>query len=412
MAISGLARWNLSSACLVLGMTLLFSINEIQCKRIIPLRGGPVGEAIFDVTKFGAKGDGVEDDTQAVMDSWQAACKSPKPARVIFPRNGQFVTSEIVFAGPCTSYMTLDIQGTLLAYDDVSSYSGSAWIQIERVNGILITGGGTINGRGNQVWQYARGSGGGGSLLPTSLVLQTVQNANMHFLNFVDSMGFHSKVTDSTNINISNLKITAPADSPNTDGMHMSSSVNVNITDSVIGTGDDCISIGHGTENILVARITCGPGHGLSIGSLGKRPDETSLRRITIINCTLIGTTNGARIKTYHDSPKIEASSIYFQDLQMLRVKNPIVIDQHYASKKKPKQSNVKLSDVHFRHIWGTTISAIPINLNCSSSSPCDKVELSNINLTPFGRVGPLTSVCSNAKFFVGGSVYPRAPSC
>ena len=100
-----------------------------------------------------------------------------KPARVIFPRNGQFVTSETLFAGPCTSYMTLDIQGSLLAYDDVSSYTSSAWIQIERVNGILITGGGTINGRGNQVWKYAKGSGGGGSLLPTSLVFQTVQNS-------------------------------------------------------------------------------------------------------------------------------------------------------------------------------------------------------------------------------------------
>lgn len=63
MAMSGLARWNLSSACVVLGITLLLTINVIQCKRIIPSRGGPIGEAIFDVTKFGAKGDGVEDDT-------------------------------------------------------------------------------------------------------------------------------------------------------------------------------------------------------------------------------------------------------------------------------------------------------------------------------------------------------------
>ncbi|KAL8513410.1 hypothetical protein ACS0TY_012755 [Phlomoides rotata] len=412
MAIWGSTRWNFTYAHLVLGITLLFTITEIHCKRIIPLRRGPVGEAIFDITKFGAKGNGIEDDTMAIMEGWQAACKSAAPARLVFPRKGQFVASEIVFQGPCTSHMTLDIQGTLLAYSDPSSYTGSAWIQIERVNGILITGGGTINGRGQEVWQYARGSDGSGALLPTSLVLQTVQNAQMNFLNFIDSMGFHTKVTDSNDITINNLRITAPADSPNTDGMHLSSSINVNITDSVIGTGDDCISVGHGTENILIARITCGPGHGLSVGSLGKRPNETNLRRITIINCTLIGTTNGARIKTYHDSPKILATGIYFQDLLMQRVKNPIVIDQHYNSKKTPKQSSVKLSDVHFRNIWGTTISPVPINLNCSSSFPCDKVELSNINLAPFGRVGPLTSTCSNAKFFVGGKVYPRAPAC
>lgn len=109
------------------------------------------------------------------MEGWQAACKSVAPARLVFPRKRQFVASEIVFAGPCKSHMTLDIQGTLLAYNDVSSYSGSAWIQIERVNGILITGGGTINGRGQEVWQYAKGSGGGGSLLPT--VSYNLQNS-------------------------------------------------------------------------------------------------------------------------------------------------------------------------------------------------------------------------------------------
>lgn len=96
-----------------------------------------------------------------------------------------------------------------------------------------------------------------------SLVLQTVTNAKIYNLNFVNSMGFHTKVTDSKDVQIWSIKITAPEESPNTDGIHLSSSVNVRITDSVIGTGDDCVSIGHGTQNILIARIACGPGHGL-----------------------------------------------------------------------------------------------------------------------------------------------------
>ncbi|KAL7125650.1 hypothetical protein ABFS83_14G130900 [Erythranthe nasuta] len=396
-------------ACLVLGLLAL--INVVRCDNYpdFQSRRSLIGETIFDVTKFGAKGDGITDDAMAIIKAWRAACTTVGAAKVLIPR-GEFVAGEVVMAGPCTAQkpITIEIQGNLLAYDDMSVYTRGAWIMIEKVDGLVVTGGGTINGRGKEVWQYfTKGS----PPLPVSLILQSVQNAKMYNLNLVDSMGFHSKVTDSTNVAISNMKITAPGKSPNTDGCHMSSSRNINITDTVIGTGDDCISIGHGNYNILVARVTCGPGHGLSIGSLGKRPNETSMKGVTITNCTLVGTTNGARIKTYHASPQIEASSIYFQDIVMDRVKNPIIIDQHYDSKKKREPSKVKISDVHFRNIRGTSISAVSISLNCSSTFPCQGIELSNIDLQPIAPIGPLRSSCSNARFFVTGKINPTAPT-
>lgn len=396
-------------AWIVLMIAVPLSIDVVHCKPPTRRRRAVAAETVFDVTKYGAKGNGRADDSMAIIRAWNAACKSKGGARVLIPKK-QFMAAEIVLSGPCTARkpITIDIQGTLLAYDDISAYSNGAWIMLQRVDGVVITGGGTIDGRGDQVWHYAEKSG---PRLPVSFVFQTVNNAQMYNLNFLNSMGFHSKVTDSNNISITKLKITAPSDSPNTDGIHLSSSVNVNITDSVIGTGDDCISVGHGTHKILVARIFCGPGHGLSIGSLGKRPTETSMKDVTIINCTLTGTTNGARIKTYHASPQIQASSIYFEDLVMNQVKNAIVIDQHYNSKKQHQQSKVKLSDIHFRNIRGTTISEIPIDLNCSSIAPCERVELSNINLRPFGSIGPLKSTCSNAKFFVTGKIYPPRPA-
>lgn len=85
----------------------------------------------------------------------------------------------------------------------------------------------------------------------------------MENINFVDSMGFHAKVTDSHDVSVSLVTITAPGDSPNTDGIHLSNATNTKITDSTIGSGDDCISIGHGSVDILVDNIACGPGHGI-----------------------------------------------------------------------------------------------------------------------------------------------------
>ena len=131
------------------------------------------------------------------------------------------------------------------------------------------------------------------------------------------------------------LNITAPENSKNTDGIHISRSNLVRILDSFIGTGDDCISIGEGSNNVNVSRIICGPGHGISIGSLGKRPEDDSVTGIFVSNSTLTKTTNGVRIKTFHNSPQIEASGITFEDIIMNDVKNPIIIDQHYMSKRK-----------------------------------------------------------------------------
>ncbi|KAL0418856.1 UNVERIFIED_CONTAM: Exopolygalacturonase [Sesamum radiatum] len=356
-------------ACLVLGIACLLELSGVRCDQLLhpPRRLG--GEAVFDVTKFGAVADGSTDNAIALIRAWKAACNSNGAAKLLIPR-GEFAAGEVLFVGPCRARkpITIEIQGNLLAYEDPSAYTGGAWIMLEKVDGAVLKGGGTINGRGKMLWQYADTKDG--PPLPV-----TVQNAQMSNLKFVDSMGFHLKVTDSSN-------------------------------------GDDCVSIGHGTYNILVARIICGPGHGLSVGSLGKRPTETNLKGLTIINCTLVGTTNGARIKTYHSSPRIQATSILFQDIVMERVKNPIIIDQHYDSKRRREQSSVKLSDIHFRNIIGSTISKVPVKLNCSSIFPCQGVELANINLTPFGPIGPLTSACSNAKLFIRGKLNPPRPIC
>ncbi|XP_057790421.1 exopolygalacturonase clone GBGE184-like [Salvia miltiorrhiza] len=393
---------------LVLGISCLIIINAIAAageqRRLLQT------ETVYDITKYGAKGDGSTDDAMSLIQAWRAGCDGSAPAKIVVPP-GKFMMGEVVLTGPCKAPppVLIDIQGTILANPDPSSYSNMMWILIEHVNNVKISGGGTLDAQGTNAWKYAKED----QHMPVSFTFQSSLNGDISNLKFLNAMGFHSKLIDSENIKVTKMTITAPEESPNTDGIHLSNATNVEITDTVIGTGDDCISIGTGSKNILVKNVKCGPGHGLAVGSLGKRPDELSVGNITFSGCTVTGTTNGARIKSYHKSPVLTATNIVFEDLTMDNVKNPIIIDQHYFSKTTPEQSNVKISDVHFRRIKGTTISEIPIMLNCSLKVPCENIELADIDLKPVGPAKSVASACQAAVGIkVSGTVNPPPPKC
>ncbi|XP_031120742.1 exopolygalacturonase clone GBGE184-like [Ipomoea triloba] len=392
----------------ILGIALLST--GVEC---IPRRGLSAA-TVFDITSFGAKPGGKKDSALAMIRTWNKACESTEAAKVVIPE-GEFRAGEVVFQGPCTAPkpIVIEIQGTLLADTDLSVFTSNYWVSIEHVDGVEVTGGGTFNGRGEDVWQFdADEKIKNAPLLPVSLVFQNANHSSIHGIKFVNSKGFHMKVSDCSEFSVSKLHISAPGNSPNTDGVHISGSTNVNVTDLVVGTGDDCVSIGDGNTNLLVANVTCGPGHGISIGSLGKREQETDVNGVTVRNCTLIGTSNGARIKTFRASPKLKASSIVFEDLILQNVTNPIIIDQDYGSKSKIEPSNVEISNVHFRNIKGTAAIRKPaITLTCSESVPCKGVELSDIDIVPVeGAKGKLKpNACLNIKAVFKGKSNPGA---
>ncbi|KAK1398828.1 exopolygalacturonase [Heracleum sosnowskyi] len=373
----------------------------------------PGGGAIFPITNYGAKSDGKSDSTMSFQKAWRDACHSNGPAKVLVPA-GTFKTGEVIFTGPCTAApITFEIQGTMLGTEDLSMYSQNQWITIEHVNNVIVTGPGTLDGLGASAWKHKDDSFGGGVKLPVSLVFFKSNNSVAQNFKTVNSKGFHIKVLESDNVIVQNVTIIAPGDSPNTDGVHISRSQNVTVADSKIGTGDDCVSIGAGNTNITVIRVECGPGHGLSVGSLGKWKDETDLRGVTITNCTLTNTKNGARIKSYRQSPSLSASGIVFDDIVMNGVFNPIIIDQNYASSHLKQGSNVKLSDIHFRNIRGVSLSKVAVTLNCSSAFPCQGVELVDINLSSKGAGTSdgvaVRSACQNVKPTFSGKMNPAS---
>ncbi|KAG6392892.1 hypothetical protein SASPL_147120 [Salvia splendens] len=155
-------------------------------------------------------------------------------------------------------------------------------------------------------------------------------------------------------MSISHVKLSAPADSPNTDGIHIGTSRNIKISKSVIGTGDDCVSMVSGSQSIEVNGVACGPGHGISIGCLGRGHEHEYVKGIT-----------------GHSS------------------------------------SAVQIQDVTFKNIFGVSSTEVAVNLQCSKAMPCKNVKLINIDLAYDGPGRRATSLCSNVIASSSGKLVP-----
>ncbi|KAG6575808.1 Exopolygalacturonase, partial [Cucurbita argyrosperma subsp. sororia] len=372
------------------------------------------GDGVFNVKNYGAKANGKTDDAQAFMTTWIAACRNTSgPAKFLIPE-GTFLVGPLVFAGPCQSRpITVEIQGTVKATTDITQYSTTEWISIEDIIGFILTGSGVFDGQGPAAWPYNDcKTNNKCQALPNSIKFSKVNHSIVDGLTSINSKGFHTTVFRCYNFTATNMNIMAPGNSPNTDGMHLSTSTLISISNSVIGTGDDCVSIGHSCEKVTVTNITCGPGHGISVGSLGKYKTERSVSDILVQNCTLFNTTNGVRIKTWAGMVTGSAMRITFDNIVMDKVKNPIIIDQTYGTKKN-KASKWKISDVHFKNIRGTSTTNVAVLLECSELFPCEGVELRDINLSYGGaslRNTTTVSSCLNAKIKTFGEQNP--PAC
>lgn len=163
-----------------------------------------------------------------------------------------------------------------------------------------------------------------------TLRLDFVKYSRIQNIRSINSKSAHLNLFGCHDLSISNVTITAPKNSPNTDGIRIGGSNKIQISHLDIGTGDDCIGLVSGSQNIDINNVACGPGHGISIGSLGRGNNEY-VSGISVRQCKFTETDNGVRIKTWAPSLHSVAWGLTFEDLVMQNVRNPIVIDQQYC---------------------------------------------------------------------------------
>ncbi|CAI8617445.1 unnamed protein product [Vicia faba] len=387
-------------------LPFLFLIITLSCS----FNFATVKSSTYNVIQFGAKPDGITDSTKAFLNAWTKACSSPYPAAIYVPQ-GKFLLRTVTFSGNCANKaISITIDGTLIASSNyLVTGKTDYWLRFQHVDGVSIHGG-VLDGQGTALWNCKNSKKRNCPTGATTLVFMGSKNIKISGLTSVNSEMFHIVFNGCQNIKTQDVNIVAAGNSPNTDGIHVQMSSDVTIINSKIRTGDDCISIGPGTNNLWIEKIECGPGHGISIGSLGWKLKEPGVQNVTVKTVTFTGTQNGVRIKSWGRASNGFVRNIFYQDAIMVNVQNPIVIDQNYCPNNKncPGQaSGIKISDVTYQDIHGTSATQVAVKFDCSSKYPCNGIKLKDVKLTYKNHVAEAS--CNHAGGAALGLVQPES---
>ena len=312
----------------------------------------------LSVKSFGAKGDGVTDDTVAVQTALDLC---PKNGRIIFDE-GVYLLAPIRIKSDTT--VELKKGATLLATTDESKFplipgeitdlNGkdihfASWegvptvchepfIGLYSAENVNIVGEGVIDGNAqNGAWWIEPKKRTIGR--PRLFFTNYSKHIYLHGITGQNSPSWNFQPYFSKNIGFYDTKVKAPADSPNTDGLDPESCDGVEIVGMEFSVGDDAIAIKSGkfymgdkyntpaiNHTIRNCKMSFAHG-GVVLGS----EMSGGVKNLKVERCFFEGTDRGLRIKTRRGRGKNAViDGITFKNIVMDGVKAPFVMNMFY----------------------------------------------------------------------------------
>ncbi len=312
-----------------------------------------------NVKDFGAAGDGVHEDTAAI----QAAISFlPEDGRLWFPA-GTYLTRPLCLKSRIT--LELDEGATILGSPDRARYPILPSVTTDPVTGretlqagfegqeqdcyqslihaayagdISIVGRGTIDGNG-QSGDWWRDFKSFPAARPRVIFLNHTEGVTLHGITVKNGPSWHIHPFYSHNFLMLDCFVTAPKDSPNTDGIDPEGCDGVGIIGCKFSVGDDCIAIKSGKLDMALKYKTPADHHtirnclmefGHGAVTLGSEL-SAGIRNLSVTRCHFHATDRGLRIKTRRGRGKDSViDNVLFDNIRMENVLTPIVINMWY----------------------------------------------------------------------------------
>lgn len=314
----------------------------------------------LNVKRFGAKGDGIADDTGAIQ---AAILCCPAASRVLIPAGtykirNLFLKSNLVLelgkGARLTAFQERSeypiLPGIIESNDGTKDYNLGSWegnpldmmagiitgIQVEHV---VICGEGAIDGGGDFEKWWVKGKNTRPPFRPRMIFLNRCQDIVLQGITVMNSPAWNIHPYFCRDIKIYGLKIESPDSSHNTDGIDPESCERVEIAGVHFSVGDDCIALKSGkiymgrkfkqpSAHIRIRQCLMEKGHGaVTVGS----EIAGGVQDVLVQKCVFRDTDRGLRIKTRRGRGKDSVlAGIVFEDISMDEVKAPFVVNSFY----------------------------------------------------------------------------------
>lgn len=326
----------------------------------------------LDVRRFGAKGDGVQDDTHAIQ---AAVLACPGDSRVLIPAGTYRITSlflkshtriELAEGAELKAFTEKErfpvFPGMIESYDEKEQYNLGSWegnplpmytgiICGVDVEDVVIYGRGTINGNASREDWWKNPKDYKEAFRPRLFFINGCRNVILQGVTCCNSPSWTLHPYFSSNLKFIDLNVLNPADSPNTDGCDPESCKDVDILGVRFSLGDDCIAVKSGkiymgrtyrvpSENILIRQCLMENGHGaVTLGS----EMAGGVLNLTVEDCIFRHTDRGLRVKTRRGRGKDAVlNNIIFRGLELDHVMTPLVVNSFYFCDPDGKTSYVQ----------------------------------------------------------------------